>query len=355
MKQLITYFLSLLFGTAASAQTTSDLVQKYGKKFPELTELSIALIKEKDNIEYQGFVKKDTLFESKENSKSVFEIGSVSKVFTSTLLAHQVQKGKLKLDQPVKSLLHFKLKGNPPITLQQLANHTSGLPRLPENIMPLLRKDPDNPYKDYDEEKLKEYCSKELKLQSEVGKKSEYSNLGAGLLGYALSQHSKKSYEKLLQENIFQPLKMQHSTTNRDLVKNRLVLGLNPSGKPTSNWDMAVLAPAGGILSTVEDLSKFAIANLDSTNQVFNLQRLSTFTINKSMSIALGWHLITTQKGYQFYWHNGGTGGYTSFLAIDVQKGCAVVILSNVSAFHPNMSNLDALGVDLLGILQELE
>lgn len=348
MKSIITYFLSLFFGTAASAQTPNELVQKYGKKFPEFTELSIAIIKGKDNIEYQGFIKKDTLFEPKENHQSVFEIGSVSKVFTSTLLAYKVQEGKLDLDQPAKSLLPFSLKGNPKITLQHLANHTSGLPRLPENIMPLLSQNPDNPYKNYDEEKLKEYCSKELKLQSKVGEKYDYSNLGAGLLGYALTQHSKKSYEALLQEKIFQPLQMQHSTTNRDLVKDKLVLGLNASGKPTSNWDMAVLAPAGGILSTVEDLSKFAIANLDSTNQALNLQRLSTFTINKSMSIALGWHLINSKKGNQFYWHNGGTGGYTSFLAIDTQRGCAVIILTNLSAFHPSMSNIDALGVELL-------
>lgn len=351
MKRFITYLLSLFFGTTAAAQTPNDLVQKFGKKFPEFTELSIAIIKGKE-VEYLGFIKKDTVFQAKENHQSVFEIGSLSKVFTSTLLAHQVQEGKLKLDQSAKSLLPFALKGNPKITLQHLANHTSGLPRLPENIMPLLSQNPDNPYKNYNEEKLKEYCTKELKLQSVVGEKYEYSNLGAGLLGYALAKDSKKSYEELLQEIIFKPLQMQASTTKRDLIKDKLVAGLNPSGKPTSNWDLEVLAPAGAILSSVEDLSKYAMANLDTTNQVFNLQRTKTFQINKSMGVALGWHIITEENGGQFYWHNGGTGGYTSFLAIDTQKQIAIVILSNVSAFHPKMGNIDALGVELLKAIE---
>lgn len=353
MKRIITFLLSLFAIDSSIAQTPAELVQKYGKAFPKYTELSIAVI-EDDQISFYGFIKKDSIFEAKENETTIFEIGSITKVFTSTLLAHQVINKEMKLDQLVKKSLPFKLKGNPKITLKSLSNHSSGLPRLPDNIFPMMVNNPGNPYKGYDEEKLKEYCTKQLNLKQAIGKRSDYSNLGAGLLGYAICQETHKSYETLLQEIIFKPLEMSQTTTNRSLVEAQLIKGLDPKGKVTSNWDLEVLAPAGNVLSSVQDLSKFIRANFDLQNPVFQLQQSKTMTISKNMDIALSWHIIKTKSGKNLHWHNGGTGGYTSSMAVDVVNKKGVVILSNLSAFHPKMGNIDTLSFKLIETLKEV-
>jgi CubicO group peptidase (beta-lactamase class C family) len=351
MKQTITFLLSLLSLHSITAQTPGELVQKYGKSFPENTELAIAVV-EGNEVTFYGFIKKDSTFEAKENATAIFEIGSITKVFTSTLLAHQVINKKMKLDQPVKKFLPFKLKGNPKITLKSLSNHTSGLPRLPDNLFPMMLNNPGNPYKGYDVKMLETYCSKQLHLKNPVGERYDYSNLGAGLLGYAICQKTHKSYETLLQEIIFQPLGMSQTTTNRDLVEAQLVLGLDSEGKVTSNWNLEALAPAGNILSSVHDLSKFIIANFDTENPVYQLQQSKTKSIKPNMDIALGWHIIKTKTGKNWHWHNGGTGGYTSSMAIDVVNKKGVVLLSNVSAFHPKVGNMDALVFQLMEMLE---
>lgn len=345
MKRFLAFLLSL-FSLKSTAQTPAELVEKYGKKFPKHTELSIALI-HGDEVTFYGFIKKDSSFQSIDNASSIFEIGSITKVFTASLLAHEVSQNKIKLSQLVKKSLPFKLKGNPKITLQHLANHTSGLPRLPDNLIPMATNQPDNPYKGYTAQKLKEYCTKQLSLNKAIGT-YEYSNLGAGLLGYALSQESGKSYEEMLQETIFSPLGMEHSTTNRALVGAKLVKGLDPLGAVTSNWDMDVLAPAGSILSSTQDLSKFAIANFDSNQKAFVLQQSQTATVGGRMSMALGWHIIKARKGNTYHWHNGGTGGYSSSMTLDIHQKLGVIVLSNLSAFHPKMGNIDVLGFELM-------
>lgn len=351
MKKIIAFLLSLFALDSSTAQTPAELVQKYGKAFPQHTELSIAVV-EGDDISFYGFIKKDSTFEVKENATAIFEIGSITKVFTSTLLAHQVVNKKMKLEQLVKKYLPFKLKGNPKITLESLSNHSSGLPRLPDNLFPMMVNNPDNPYKGYDAKKLEEYCSKQLSLKRPIGEQSDYSNLGAGLLGYAICQKTNKSYESLLQEIIFKPLEMSQSTTNRSLAEAQLIRGLGPDGEVTSNWDLEALAPAGNVLSSVQDLSKFVIANFDTKNPVFQLQQSKTISINKNMDVALGWHIIKTKTGKNLHWHNGGTGGYTSSMAVDVHNKKGVVLLSNVSAFHPKTGNIDALVFKLMETLE---
>ena len=179
-------------------------------------------------------------------------------MFTSTLLSNFVIDQELKLDDKIQDYLDFKIKSKNGITFKELANHTSGLPRLPSNLN-LLHVDQDNPYKDYDKEKLINYLTKEVELNQEPGIKYEYSNLGAGILGFELASISKSSYESLLQEKIFTKYKMVNSTSVGENVKTKLVKGLKPNGKTTSNWDFDILAGCGAIFSTVEDLSKFAL------------------------------------------------------------------------------------------------
>jgi CubicO group peptidase (beta-lactamase class C family) len=335
---------------AGFEQAQSDSIAKFITDFPNNTQFSIAFVKN-GTVHYLGALRQQDTLQNIQNHHSIFEIGSITKVFTSALLAQLVQEGMVQLDDPIQKHLPFKLhqaeKNGRVITLQTLANHTAGLPRLPENIMPLLTAFPNDPYKNYTEKELEQYLQNQLTLKTPPGTQHDYSNLGAGLLGYMLSKKTDKSYATLLQEKIFTPLQMKYSSVNEPVDSNKLVKGLNIMGEATPRWHLAALAGAGAMLSTVEDLSKFVQANFK-PNPAFDLQRKKTQTINEKMDVALGWHLIKSKDGATWHWHNGGTGGYTSSLVMDVEQQTAVIILSNISAFHKKMGNVDQLAFALM-------
>ncbi|MBN1144892.1 MAG: beta-lactamase family protein [Bacteroidales bacterium] len=322
----------------------SKIIHEKVKVFSDNTQLSIALIRNGKPVFYGVRIQNDSL-QSIDNHLNIFEIGSITKVFTATLLAQLVAENKVKLDDPINGYLDMLLKDNIQITFGQLATHTSGLPRLPQNM---IITDPLNPYKEYNEANLRQYLSDKMKLLSNPGEKYEYSNLGAGLLGYLAEKIEKTSYEKLLQEKILKKYGMSSTTTNRQLVADRLVKGRDMKGAETPNWDFSVLKGCGSILSCTGDLSRFALAQLDESNKELAITRTKTFDINKSMDMALGWHIIKADTGAEWMFHNGGTGGYTSSMVIDMKKKTGAIILSNVSAFHKNMGNIDALCFELM-------
>tara|TARA_R110002020_G_scaffold277997_2_gene493406 strand:- start:577 stop:1020 length:444 start_codon:yes stop_codon:yes gene_type:complete len=145
---------------------------------------------------------------------------------------------------------------------------------------------------------------------------------------------------------------MQNSTADINKLKGNIVRGLNNEGKEVPNWEFSVLAGAGGIFSTVEDLSHFAVSQFDYTNKELKLTRKKTFELNEKMDIGLGWHTLKSQSKNLWYWHNGGTGGYSSSMVIDDKSKNGIIILSNVSAFNPNMGNIDKL---CFGLMKTLE
>lgn len=328
-----------------------ELLFDYTRSFPNNTQLSLALIKNGE-VDFIGIERRNDTLKLVENDTYVFEIGSITKVFTATLLSNYVIDQTLKLDDNIQDYLDFKINGENEITFRQLANHTSGLPRLPSNLN-LLLIDQDNPYKDYDKEKLKDYLTSKIKLNQEPGIKYQYSNLGAGILGFELATISRSSYEALLQDKIFAKYNMANSTIKRENIKTTLVKGLKPNGDITSNWDFDVLAGGGAILSTVEDLSKFALAQFDNNNNELSLTQKPTFKVNDQMQIGLGWHIVKRKSGGELIWHNGGTGGYTSSMALDLENKNGVIILSNVSAFNKDMGNIDQLCFGLIKTLDK--
>lgn len=344
---------------AVNAQTTHDiapqqveLIYKNVKKFPNQTQVSIALIKG-DEVVFYGIKRENDSIISFENRQNIFEIGSVTKVFTATILASLAEQGKLDLEDRINSYLPWDDSIH--ITFKQLANHTSGLPRMPSNFNLTALFNPDNPYKKYDEEKLMAYLSGNINLTNDPGKNYEYSNLGAGLLGYVMSISEKKDYKTLLEETIFSKYNLPNSTIDFEEVnRDKLVEGLSAKGKKTSNWEFDVLAGGGGIFSNVEDLSRFAQAQFDTIHKELMLARQKTFAISDNMSIGLGWHIIKTKSGDKWHWHNGGTGGYTSSMALDIENETGVILLSNVSAYNSNMGNIDALCFELMKTVNQL-
>jgi len=323
-----------------------QLIEDKLSVFPNGTEAAFAFISE-GSVSFSGVVRRsDTLFPVN-NRTSVFEIGSISKVFTSVMLARCINEGLITADASIKPYLGYTLPDSVDITFESLSNHTSGLPRMPSNFTLSALFSQDNPYKNYDEDKLQKYLSGDnLRLRG-VGE-VKYSNVGAGLLGHLLTHVAERDYESLLKESITEPLDMASTTTNRALVMDDLVLGRDEDGDITSNWDLNVLVGAGGILSTAEDLSTFALAQFDETNQDLSLSREKTTNLHESMGLGLGWHIRYRDNGDVWHWHNGGTGGYRSYLMVDIEREMGIVILCNVSAFHEQTKRVDELGLALM-------
>lgn len=301
---------------------------------------------------YYGSKRSNDTLATTDNYKSIFEIGSITKVFTSTLLSGFVIEKKIELDENITNHLNLSLNNDSKISFKDLSNHTSGLPRLPSNL-DLATVNPENPYNQYNEDNLEDYLTKYLELPQNLIGKYQYSNLGAGLIGYTLSKIENLSFEELLQDKIFSKYGMLNSTTKQDKVNSDLVKGLDAEGNKVSNWEFSVLAGAGGILSNVEDLSKFSVAQFDSSNKELELTRQETFEINDNKSIGLGWHILKSESGNEWNWHNGGTGGYSSSMLIDTKNKNGVILLSNVSAFNPGMGNIDKLCFELMKTLEE--
>ncbi|MEW6125791.1 MAG: serine hydrolase [Acidobacteriota bacterium] len=268
------------------------------------------------------------------DSNSIFEIGSITKVFTCILLADMVKRGDMKLDDPIAKYLPAGVKAptrnGKEITLLDLATHTSGLPRMPTNFKP---QDAKNPFADYTATQLYEFLSS-YTLLLDIGSKYEYSNVGMGLLGHLISLKAKKDYETLVIERICKPLKMNDTRiTLSDEQKTRLATGHTSGLQPTPNWDIDVLAGAGALRSTVNDMLKFVAANVGLTKtKLYPVLQMShqmqRKTDSADMDIALGWH-INKRFGGEIIWHNGGTGGYRTFTGFDNKKRAGVVVLSN--------------------------
>ena len=314
------------------------------KDFPEKTQLSIAVLKN-SNVKYYGIIIQNDTIKSIQNQNKIFEIGSITKVFTSTVLASLAIDNKLKVTDFVNNYYGASFNNNTKISFLELANHTSGLPKLPEN---LDLSNEVNPYKSYGNIELNEYLTKIIFIENTNKKNYDYSNLGAGLLGNALGLSQKQTFTELLQKRIFDKYKMNNSYTNYVGIKNDLVKGLDEAGKEVPNWEFDALFGCGGIMSTAEDLVKFTQAQFDKNNKELELTRKPTFDINDKMKIGLGWHILKSENEFKWIWHNGGTGGYSSSIVLDVEKKNGVIILSNVSAFNPKMNNIDKLSFGLM-------
>jgi CubicO group peptidase (beta-lactamase class C family) len=278
---------------------------------------------------------------------TVFEIGSITKVFTASLLAAMVQRGEVRLDDPIAKYLpptvRAPSRAGRQITLLDLSTQHSGLPRLPGNLRPA---DADNPYADYTVDDLYRFLSTHS-LKRDVGEKFEYSNLGVGLLGHVLARRAGASYEAALTERLLDPLGLDDTRIrlSRDMAA-RLAVGHTPRGRVAKNWDLGALAGAGGLRSTSDDLLTFAAAHFDSTGPLFQVLQM-TLHAQRSLgatggdSIGLNWLLMRSGDG-AVAWHNGGTGGYRSFLGLDRGRRRAVVVLTSTA------TSVDDLGMMLL-------
>ena len=293
---------------------------------------------QKDQSTVLGFGRLSEKDKSAPDGDTVYEIGSVSKVFTGTLLADAVVREKAQLDQLAGELLPEGVKmpthETRAITLQDLATHVSGLPRLPDQFQPA---DWNNPYADFDAERLHAFLNR-YQLPRAPGEKSEYSNLGMGLLGYLLSRQAGVTYEQLLRDRIAKPLKMRDTTiTLSKQQKARLAPPYAGDNKPNHNWDLNTLAGAGGIRSTANDMLRFAQAQLHppagKLGEAIDLawQVHQQPLAEGEFAMGLAWHVA---RDGSTRWHNGQTGGYHASIFVSRELDAAVVLLTNTATME---------------------
>ena len=200
------------------------------------------------------------------DERTIFEIGSITKVFTATLLADMARERLVALDDPVqKHLLDgvvVPVRGRP-ITLADLASHTSGLSRLPKGfLLPAMLRERRNPYASFTVDEL-HTAIQATKPRRAPGRKVRYSNYGVGLLGHALALRAGTSYEELVAERITGPLGMADTGVEVPEAKlPRFAEGHNRRGRAVPHWDLPSLAGAGALRSTIVDLLRFLDAQL---------------------------------------------------------------------------------------------
>jgi CubicO group peptidase (beta-lactamase class C family) len=328
---------------------SSDFLNRVAKRvalLPNHVEVALAIV-EGRQIHFYGVLRTADTLKRTENSKRVFEIGSITKVFTATLLAQLATDGAMQLTDTLGGFFSFPLKAGGAITLQQLANHTSGLPRLPSNLMADILLSPQNPYKNYTVARLEAYLKDDVKLTNRPGEKMEYSNLGAGLLAHVMTVRQKADLESLFQQRIFIPLGMKRSSTVRTSLANHLVPGVDATGNTVPYWDLMALGGAGAVVSCVADLASFGIAQFSSTQKAIALTQQSTFSMSDRAAVGLGW-MIRMDGQQKVIWHNGGTGGFSSCMALDLTAQRGVIVLSNYSRLANNSQNIDELCFELL-------
>jgi D-alanyl-D-alanine-carboxypeptidase/D-alanyl-D-alanine-endopeptidase len=287
---------------------------------------------------------------------TLFEIGSITKVFTALLLADMVQRGEVKLDDPIAKYVPTTAKipqrDGRQITLVDLATHTSGLPRMPANFR---SKDPANPYIDYTDEQLYAFLSS-YELIRDVGVKFEYSNLGFGLLGQGLARRAGADYETLVETRICEPLRMKDTriTLTPDMER-RFAAGHSADLVTVSRWDIPSLAGAGALRSSANDLLNFLAATMGYTHTKLAPAMKAMLSVKRPtgqpfIESAMGW-AIDTRGGGEIIWKNGGTGGYRTFIGYAPRTGVGVVALSNASTG----AGADDIGLHLLDARFPLE
>lgn len=266
----------------------------------------------------------------------IFEIGSISKVFTALLLAQAVVEKRVTLDSTIGELLGDSQKFGDPaiaaITLRQLATHTSGLPRLPTNLDEGA--EAQNPYARYDEDLLREYLAS-AKLEGRPPFPNAYSNLGFGLLGTVLERVYDRPWADLVAEKITGPLEMSDTVVALDAEQTKRFVPGFSGEEPARPWTFQAMAGAGALRSTAEDLVRFGKALLDpkSTPLPEAIELMMT-PQGDADGTPLG--IVRAEiDGRTIYEHGGGTGGYRSMLRVTPDTQTVQIVLTNNAGVDP--------------------
>ncbi len=280
------------------------------------------------------------------DDRTLFEIGSVTKTFTASLLAEMVQSGAVGLNDPIQKYLPAGITAPTfngiPITLASLAEHRSGLPADPPNSP---SKNPSNPYAGYTTAMLYGVLD-HYKLMRAPGAQYEYSNFGFALLGRLLANRAHKPYAALIERRILQPLGMKDTVVIPSTVsKRRLAPAFTYDGQPQGPWDLGALSPAGSIESDLHDMLVYLRANMNPPpgplgRALVFAQQPRVPEDNEDL-MGLAWE---TSLQHGFLDKAGGTGGYSAWIIFDRRARYGMVFLANA----PNNGDLSQLAAHII-------
>jgi CubicO group peptidase (beta-lactamase class C family) len=300
------------------------------------------------------------------DAETVFEIGSISKAFTGILLAQKIENGELELDDHIAELLPegWSLSESArEITLRHCTTHTTGFPRLPAILLSFAAVFRNlfggDPYRDYSEEQFRDALAA-VELEFEPGTERSYSNFAVGLLGFVLSTQNGSDYETLVTSKICQPLGMHRTVITNDKwhldnmpAKYRAALKLGPAtiALGSAEWQVPNhLAGAGAIRSTGRDMMTFLKANMGLIPTPFDaaIQRSHQELFQERADKAMGMNWIRSFESsisQNIIWHNGGTGGFRTYLGFTEDHQFGVVVMSTTA------DDVDALAEGILKAL----
>ncbi len=304
--------------------------------------LSVGVVRDQELVFARAYGLADRENGREATADSLYRIGSITKVFTATLLCMLRDEGVLRLDDPVSKYLPDSVKlpgdprGAPHITLRHLATHASGLPRQPVNLTP----DGDDVYAGYTVSQLYEGLGR-VELAFPTGSRYQYSNLGFGLLGHVLERAAGRPYEELLKERLLTRLGMMKTGITLSQEQQALVtIGYRGDDlqDPAPVWDLGCLAGAGALVSSVPDLAKFVALQMRagqadvqpvSGGTLTELRTPQRLTERWKGGVGLGWHVNPTEGIGDVVWHNGGVAGHYSFLGFNLERKLGVIVLTN--------------------------
>lgn len=294
--------------------------------------LAVAVVQEgKINRFFYGETAKDN--GTLPDANTIYEIGSITKTFTATLLADLVERGVIGLEDAIAAFLPDSVAQNPAlqkVTFKTLANHTSGLPRLPKNLESTPGYDANDPYAHYDRQALFSEL-KNVELIHEPETAYEYSNLGYGLLGELIAIISDKPYLQCVHDVITMPLHMNNTWAQVD-PDDESAAKVYDNGTEVSLWNFDAMAGTGVLKSTIDDMLRYAITQVarpeNDLQNAMATTRLFTYFIPPNTDIGLAWHMNIIED-VTCYFHTGGTAGSSSFIGLIPDNRSAVIVLSN--------------------------
>jgi CubicO group peptidase (beta-lactamase class C family) len=328
-------------GSPAAVRIESGSSEKFD---PLLAEMAARLIPAKDAGIAVAFVDGDAVTlafvgNPTFDEETLFEYGSITKVLTANILMQLVEEGVLNLDDTLNQFLPEDLRDPQwqEVTLRRLTTHTAGLPGLPPNLNPfmqVLTGQGNDPYADYDEAMLA--AGIEATTVEGAGETWTYSNYGYALLGFVLTQETDLVYADLAQQRIFDPLGME-SATMVGWDSDKIAPPLNADGGQGDHWTLNAFESAGAMRGSILDGIAFLKASMSAcqgedlaARANCQAQQSTDLQIEDGEDMGIGWVRTPGEDGVAI-WHNGGTGGYSTFLGFNPDKQIGVIFLYNVS------------------------
>ena len=341
MKRLLFILLLIFLGTSCKGQKQDQtqslelaletfINQEIEKH--KIPSLAVGIVQNGEVVMAKGYGFADVEKKSPATEHTIYQIGSVSKMFTGHVLARLLLKKEISLDDKVSKFfpehVNFPLSpsGQSP-RIKNIATHSSEFPRYPHN---LERIDP-HPIKAYTKEQMYE-AIEQISIDTLIGSRYNYSNFGYGVLGTAMENLTEKSLAKLMDEIIFAPYGMKSSSLLPTAsIEKKLAtpyLAVSPY-EQTEPWNMEALSAAGNVFSSIADLNKFML-ELSSNQEVNQVQQSEYFKINDSWSYGLGCFIVESKKREtKVIFHGGDIDGYASSLSLYPEHKLGIVMLTN--------------------------